>query len=287
MPSGEDDQPDKQEGMGEMMKGRRKISGPDVAVVMLCLVFFLLTVGAAGRQGRRRAREAICVSNLGQWGGIFRGYVQRNDGRFFTGQGSRGYWWPEELRREHKNRKQMKIWFCPEADEPMIDENGEVGGAGPVFTAWGIYQGDDLGAHGLAGSYGLNGYTVDISEWGTYEGGVSAEDGWRNFKTVADADRVPLFIDALRFDMWPQHFEGPAANEFSAWTANSMARCCINRHAGAVGCLFLDGSARKVGLKALWTMKWHRTFNTEGPWTVAGGVWASDWPEWMRGFKDY
>ena len=156
-----------------------------------------------------------------------------------------------------------------------------------VFAAWGIYQGADLGANGLAGSYGLNGYTIDIPEWGTYEGGVSARDGWRDFKAVGDADRVPLFVDALRFDLWPRDVEGPAANEFSAWSANNMARCCINRHAGTVGCLFLDGSARKVGLKELWTLKWHRTFNTAGPWTTAGGVTASDWPEWMRGFEDY
>jgi hypothetical protein len=24
-----------------------------------------------------------------------------------------------------------------------------------------------------------------------------------------------------------------------------------------------------------------------GPWTKAGGVQPDDWPEWMRGFKDY
>jgi prepilin-type processing-associated H-X9-DG protein len=227
------------------------------------------------------------LSNLRQWGDIFEGYVQRNDGHFFTGQGISGYWWPEELDEADKNWKQMKIWLCPEADRPLIDEDGNSTGGVGVFAAWGIYQGADFGANGLAGSYGLNGYTIDIPDWGTYEGGMPAKDGWRDFKAVGDADRVPLFVDALRFDLWPQEFEGPAANEFSAWSANSMARCCINRHAGAVSCLFLDGSARKVGLKELWTLKWHRTFHTAGPWTTAGGVWASDWWEWMRGFKDY
>lgn len=269
------------------MRYKRKISGSDVAVVVLCATLALLTLGAAGRQGRRRAREAVCVSNLGQWGRIFDGYVQRNDGRFFAGQGSRGYWWPEELKASHKNRKQMKIWFCPEADEPLLDENGDGGGNGPVFSAWGIYSNDDLGRHGLAGSYGLNGYTIHISDWGTYEGGVWARDGWRNFNAVAHADTVPWFVDALRFDMWPRYYEGPAAEEFASWTANNMGRCCINRHSGAVGCLFLDGSARKVGLKELWTLRWHQTFDTAGPWTTAGGVLPSDWPEWIREFKDY
>ncbi|MHC4521519.1 MAG: H-X9-DG-CTERM domain-containing protein [Planctomycetota bacterium] len=66
-----------------------------------------------------------------------------------------------------------------------------------------------------------------------------------------------------------------------------MARCCIDRHKAAVNCLFMDGSVRRVGLKQLWTLKWHRQFDTAGPWTKAGGVQPTDWPEWMRDYKDY
>jgi hypothetical protein len=49
----------------------------------------------------------------------------------------------------------------------------------------------------------------------------------------------------------------------------------------------MDSSVRKVGLKELWTLKWHRKFNTANRWTRAGGVQPEDWPEWMRNFKDY
>jgi prepilin-type processing-associated H-X9-DG protein len=62
---------------------------------------------------------------------------------------------------------------------------------------------------------------------------------------------------------------------------------CMNRHDGSVNGLFLDWSVRKVGLKELWTITWSRGFNTGGPWTRRGGVQPEDWPEWMRGFKDY
>ena len=48
-----------------------------------------------------------------------------------------------------------------------------------------------------------------------------------------------------------------------------------------------DYSVRKVGLKELWKLKWHRQFDTNGPWTVAGGVRKGDWPDWMKNFKDY
>lgn len=44
---------------------------------------------------------------------------------------------------------------------------------------------------------------------------------------------------------------------------------------------------RKVPLKQLWSLQWHQTYDTAGPWTVAGGVKPESWPEWMRRFKDY
>jgi len=49
----------------------------------------------------------------------------------------------------------------------------------------------------------------------------------------------------------------------------------------------MDWSVRKVGPKELWTLKWHRKFDTANDWTIAGGVKPEDWPEWMRNFKDY
>jgi len=54
---------------------------------------------------------------------------------------------------------------------------------------------------------------------------------------------------------------------------------------GQIG--ILADSVRKVGLKKLWALKWHRGFNTANHRTKAGGVLPSDWPEWMRSFKDY
>jgi hypothetical protein len=68
---------------------------------------------------------------------------------------------------------------------------------------------------------------------------------------------------------------------------NEMKRFCINRHDGFVNGLFVDKSVRKVGLKELWTLKWHQNFDTRGAWTRTGGVLPQDWPAWMGRFKDY
>jgi hypothetical protein len=49
----------------------------------------------------------------------------------------------------------------------------------------------------------------------------------------------------------------------------------------------MDTSIKKVGLKEMWTFKWHKAFDVTNQWTRAGGVQSEDWPEWMKGFKDY
>lgn len=102
------------------------------------------------------------------------------------------------------------------------------------------------------------------------------------------AGYVPLFMDALRFNVWPLEIDTPPPTEDMAWDKNEhMIRICIDRHNGFTNMAFLDWSVRNVGLKELWTLRWHKTYNTAGPWTTAGGVMPTDWPEWMRKFKDY
>ncbi len=70
--------------------------------------------------------------------------------------------------------------------------------------------------------------------------------------------------------------------EFLWAYGGGMRRVCTNRHHSGINMLFMDWSTSKVALKKLWTFKWHRTFNTAGPWTVAGGVAEDDWPRWMK-----
>jgi len=103
---------------------------------------------------------------------------------------------------------------------------------------------------------------------------------------------VPAFIDSWWWCAWPKDFDRPPASEddrtaFPCGCRDSMHRFCMDRHGGAVNAVFLDGAARRIGLKELWTLKWHRQYNTSGAWTKAGGVRPGAWPQWMRGFKEY
>ena len=269
----------------------------ELGVLILCGMFVLFAMGAVGEKGRGRAKEVVCQASLSQWGKHFLDYAKRNDGKLYSGCNDSGYWWPLQLPQELQDWKRNRTWFCPMATTPMVSGEAVSRVSLTVNSAWGIfkepgsmrYRGTTyiMNPNGLSGSFALNGYTLSIPDRGLYEGGVPAADGWRDFLNVPNGNAVPVFIDALRFDLWPRYTDSPAPAELAAWSSNHMTRCCINRHDGAVNCLFADGSVRRVGLKEVWTLKWYQSFRTDGPWTKAGGVQPLDWPLWMRPFKEY
>jgi len=273
------------------MSRRRGFTLIELLVVIAIIALLLSILMPALQRVKEEARTVGCLANLREWNLVCAMYTEDNDGKFWPGYGSTGYWWPWQLERRLLDWKMNKTWFCPTAKKPIIDENGVTAPTFNVFNAWGIFtnsapDGTPAPPDGVAGSYSINGYVLTIPTNATFEGGVHARDGWRT-PNVSGAGNVPLFIDALRFDLWPLENQSPAEYEFAAWSGNNMGRCCINRHVGFVGCSFLDFSAKTVGLKELYTLKWHKTFNTAGRYTLAGGVQAGDWPEWIRAFRDY
>jgi len=110
---------------------------------------------------------------------------------------------------------------------------------------------------------------------------------------LPNANNVPVMGDsALWIRSKPDPNDSPPEYDGHGLTGTKghidiMRVFSIYRHDGAINMLFMDWSVRKVGLKELWTLKWHRSYDTAGPWTRAGGVQPKNWPEWMRSFKDY
>jgi hypothetical protein len=247
----------------------------------------------ATRKLKEQRNMTRCLANLGQWNPVISNYVEDNDGKFFSGYGDDSSWWIAQLEDRHQSRLKNKLWFCPKTTEPLYDEHHDRTDTFNIFQAWGIYTTDfrghdDLSPDGIAGSYGLNGYVLSNAAPTdeTSTDGTPQNNFWAT-PPARGAANVPLLVEALHFDVRPQEHEGPASVELAAWSGNHMARTSINRHVGFESVSFCDFSARKVGLKELWALKWHRRFNTAGPWTKAGGVEASNWPQWIRPLKDY
>ncbi|HUV68001.1 MAG TPA: zinc ribbon domain-containing protein [Sedimentisphaerales bacterium] len=249
-----------------------------IPVFVFCLLFVLtMTLYPVLTRVKSQARTTACMVNLKQWGLIFSLYTQDNDGYFFGREtDALGCWWMDPLRPYYRDNQ--RLVFCPEAMKPYAE------GHDSSFAAWRI--GDD------SGSYGLNAWICNPGQRETVSvNQAPVENHWKTPKTKG-ASNIPVLLDAAWFADRPQDTDSPvehpgASRDGSEHVVRGMGCFCIDRHSGCSNAVFMDWSVRRVGIKELWTLKWHREFDTEGPWTRAGGVQPSDWPPWMRNFRDY
>jgi prepilin-type N-terminal cleavage/methylation domain-containing protein len=264
--------------------------------VTAMLVSILLPVLS---KARRSAKAVSCMSNLRQWGQIFGMYTAENeghviaepaynpDGSLVAGERPEEKIWYAVLWRYHKDRK---LYYCPFATNPE-DE----GGRNP-YSAW-HRQGNDLpdgwgfedssGGKHLYGSYGMNYW---LRDWlSGYEDPSSTEQltyYWRhvNFKRAYE---VPLILDCQWSgvepvaDAFPPEYDGEVVAEVE-YCEEDMKRVCLNRQRnGMTNGAFVDLSVRRIGLKELWELRWHRHWFEE---QLEVGL--PEWPSWMRDFKD-
>ncbi|MHC4518945.1 MAG: hypothetical protein ACYTAS_10180 [Planctomycetota bacterium] len=68
-----------------MTQGYQHFRKPDPVVLALCVVALVSGLGAVGRQGRERARRAVCLSDLQQLTQAWTRYADDNDGNLVRG----------------------------------------------------------------------------------------------------------------------------------------------------------------------------------------------------------
>jgi hypothetical protein len=273
---------------GGRLTGRGFAIGGIVVPVVAVPILLMIILMPALQRVKKQARSVACMSRLKQWGLLFLLYAEDYDGRFMLGHRAQplANRWVSALGDYYKWDDEFTC--CPNATKPWIDEfgvnSGALGRDVGVTMAWG-YMKDDHWPKQMKGSYGINGWCVDTPPGREPHG--EAAWYWRG-PNVAGAEYVPLFLGSQRYNGWVLHTDRPPAYSGERWNDDAqIGRYCLNRHQGYVNCLFMDYSVRKVGLKELWTLKWHRNYNTNGSWTRSGGVQPTDWPPWMRNFRDY
>ena len=262
-------------------------------LVVIAIIALLLSVLLPSLQSaKQQARSLVCKSNLRQWGIIFSMYTQDYDQKFQEGWGQssgNSNWWMDAAVLYYDNIDEIR--FCPTATKTRLMPDGTTPGPGVgkrPFMAWGHLP-EFFNPETDSGSYGINGWLED-SKIAT---GDRAGKFWRKITAIKNTANVPVLMDAQWIDAWPEPDHGPPQTEDRNWRdqkETQMARLVQNRHNERQNTLFADGTAETVGLKQLWTLKWHKEFDTGGEWTLAGGATFGRWDQaaaWMAGFKDY
>lgn len=255
----------------------------ELLVVIAIIALLLSILMPALQKVKEQAKAVICKANLRQWGLMYSMYVGDNEQSLPVGWNG-GTMWMTDLLAYYDGESDLCL--CPSAKQ-FLSRQEDMWAAGE-FTAWGVYgEGSypvpSWGEEGMYGSYGANGWghnPLDVGVAGTYDVSASVRDNfWRKMTNVSRAETVPL----LGGSMWDgtEPAEGDEAPDYQGVqkAGSNMSVFCLDRHSGGPNMLFMDISAREVGLKELWVLRWHRKWDSS--------VSLPTWPEWMAKYKDY
>jgi prepilin-type N-terminal cleavage/methylation domain-containing protein/prepilin-type processing-associated H-X9-DG protein len=261
-----------------------------VVIAIISLLMSIL-IPALSRV-RKQAQGVMCQSNLHEWGLAFQLFAHDNEGYFPKSYpGGENYWLRATLPyigvRENQDSQARDIFLCPSARKSKNPDNCNRC-PGTTFSPWGPFpQSTGWWDAGAMGSYGINDWCAnpDEDEDGTYWWSFPAKYAWRSPYTKGGSD-VPLLLDCLYVDGFPLHTDIPplypeVAHDSGDWANNATQLFCIDRHQGGINGLFIDFNVRKVGLKELWKLKWHRGIKTDEP-----PDWATEAP-WLLRYRDY
>ena len=286
-----------------------------ISIIVILMAILLPAINGV----KHRARAAVCLSNLRQWGMVYKMYTDEFDGKLPRDYGEFPWYYP--IRNYYSD--EHKILLCPMAKKPANSDDIAEPPFGGTFRAWGYFTpSGERQPWDRIGSYGLNKWAYKLAEpqvpagQQEQEQTESSESSSPKFKFIrpsppdiengqdkpyeiieknrywntayeTNSNNIPLITDSVWLFTSLHEYTSPSVSyEFIKYFSYSAASC-IDRHNGGINAMFMDFSVRKVGLKELWTLKWHKQFDTAGQWTQAGGVLPEDWPKWMRGLKDY
>ena len=266
------------------MRRQRGFTLIELLVVIAIIALLMAILMPALARVKKQAQSVTCQAKLKQWGLIFKLYTDEYDGYFNEGWGvGETTLWPNAMRSYYKNDWGMLL--CPTATREMLND-----------ADWGTFKAAVRTMATPEGGSRRYVFSYSINSWTNYmhaaRGDRMEEWFWKNVNNAKNMSQIPVFGDSTWHDAWPRHTDQPMElrDGFGIGdqgTSGEMNHFCIDRHNGFINMLFMDWSVRNTGLKEVWTLKWHRDFNTMGPWTRAGGVMPSDWPRWLQRYKDY
>jgi len=262
------------------MRQKKGFTLIELLVVIAIIALLLAILMPSLQKAKQIARDVVCRSNLKQWSLIWKMQTDDNNSKFprldpATGM-HRGEW-IIDLREEWQT--ESGILTCPTA--PKYKDFGHTAPHGSYTTGYVMNKDAKTGIEEI-GSYGFN-------CWGYDGGGLGNSNNYWNTTNVRSADTVPMFLDSLYRGAFPG-YGGPDSMNMSAvesehndWNGvfSGIRQFAMPRHgAGAkagTNVLFMDLSSRHVKIKEIWSLKWHKNFDTNEWRSKRNAIWPGTW----------
>ncbi|MHC4620286.1 MAG: type II secretion system protein [Planctomycetota bacterium] len=263
----------------------------ELLVVIAIIALLMAILMPALTRVKSQAKAAVCMSNLHQFGIAWSLFLTDRNGKTPTELA-----WcfqtcdddvTDPTHRHSADCEDHLLWpyfkdedllVCPAAVKPLdtpVPGQSQRGDKFHAAVEW--YDAPEITweplAPGRAGKHYLMSYGSNF--WFSQDtGNVRGEklaDGTPKLWGLApgsilaarNANMCPLMTDSIRPGNCPLPMDQPPLYDgdyypFGGGNKNEIKNFCINRHDGYVDVLFLDFTVRRVSLKGLWYIWWHR-----------------------------
>lgn len=274
----------------------RKICRSDVIVSFLVLTLLVFVAGSVSERRAEIAKSNVCRSRLIRLYYASRMFARDHDDHLWPD------WWSFSALTANNFSATLadvmwvyaaqdywrnpKLLFCPSATR-VASIDGSSPDPAAVFPEWGHTNwawyapwAPPLKATGkpAMSSYGFNDYAARPYRINPQDQSNADAVYWGSLRQE-HADRIPLFFDCAWYAVTPQDTSVPTPDELDKYHyPYTFGPVSLPRHNGGVNMVFMDGRVRRVDIKELWTLKWHREFDTEN--RIAESNY--DWPDWIE-----
>ena len=254
-------------------------------LVVIAIIALLLSVLLPSlRKAKEAAQAVVCTSNLRQWNMIVGFFLDDNEGTFPDADWNddnnvdpHGQWWIQPFKQYMD--EDIDILLCAKAALHPGDFPGDIYSPKKHNECWGSRDQSPAPTAGewTWASYSPNGWIMKTDE-GTWGASLGHNAFWGKLERVTAPYQVPLFLDSTWVDVWPEDTDEPRDDEWGNGGRGYMPQVTITRHGKKTNVVFMDCSSRRRDIKDLWSLKWHKEFNTNNPYTTPD----APWPDWMR-----